>query len=68
MGLDIFFPEEIRDRLKAINAASASTAEMADSPTVQAYYRGFMEALTAVALSFGLTWADIKVEVQEVQR
>jgi len=68
MGLDIFFPEEIRDRLKAINAASASTADVTDNPTVQAYYRGFMEALTAVALSFGLSRADIKVEIEEERR
>ena len=65
MSIATFFPEDVRDRLRAINAASASAAEMANDPIVAAYREGFMAAMTAVALSFGLTRKDFEAQEQE---
>jgi hypothetical protein len=63
MGLDIYFPEDIRNALLAANEASAQTAaqitEAKEPPelltvTLRAYREGYKAALTTVALAFGL--------------
>lgn len=68
MSLDIYFREDVINRLRSINSASASTAEMTDDPIVQAHRRGYMQALTAVALSFGLRREDLEAEAKQVRR
>ncbi len=75
MGLDIFFPEDIRNALLAADEASSSTAGVCaavgrDPVTLRAYLEGYRAALTTVALAFGLSPAIItghQRDILEVQ-
>lgn len=56
MALEMWFQEDMRNILLAVNAASASTvaAQQSDTPEMAAYRRGYQEALVAVALACGI--------------
>jgi len=61
MGLDIWFPEDIRNALLAADEASAQTAAMMatlqpkpNPKELRAFRDGFKAALISVALAFGL--------------
>jgi len=67
MALDIFFSEDIRNALLAATEASSSTARVCaaaggDQVTIRAYLEGYEAALTAVALSFGLSPAIVTAQ------
>ncbi len=54
MGIEMWFKDDIRNILLAVNASSATTARLVDHPQVAAYRLGYQEALGAVALACGL--------------
>ncbi len=54
MAIDIWFRDDIRNLLLSLNASSATTARVANSPHMAVYRLGYQEALAAVALACGL--------------
>lgn len=62
MGLNIFFKEDICNALSAAYlASSAATMERAGMAN-ESYRRGFMDALSTIALAFGLSPQDFRKE------
>ena len=54
MAVDLWFRDDIRNLLLALNASSAGAALLAQDPAATAYRIGYQEALAAVALACGL--------------
>jgi len=54
MAIDLWFKDDIRNLLLALNASSAGAARLAQDPAAIAYRIGYQEALAAVALACGL--------------
>jgi len=56
VGLDVFFREDIQRAIDATLAVAETTmAETPDSPTRDAWLRGFGTAITVFARFFGIT-------------
>lgn len=57
MGLEVYYPTDIRNALLAAEQAATATAEAAgneDDPFTAAFLVGYRAALTTLALAFGL--------------
>jgi hypothetical protein len=68
IGLDIFCRQDIANALLAAEEASSATAAAMldgahDVEKLRAYRQGYRAALTAVALAFGLSPREEKLEV-----
>lgn len=62
MGLQVFYPTDIRNALlaadQAVNAAT-DAADAQDDPFTAGFLTGYRAALTTLALAFGLaTWSE----------
>ena len=58
MGLEVYYPTDIRNALLAAEQAVGATAEAAgngDEPFTAGFLAGYRAALTTLALAFGLT-------------
>ncbi len=69
MGLQVFYPTDIRNALlaadQAVNAAT-DAADAQDDPFTAGFLTGYRAALTTLALAFGLTtWSDIPLREQK---
>ena len=58
MGLDVYYPDDIRNALlaaeQAVNATARATGDGCD-PLAASFLAGYRAALTTLALAFGLT-------------
>ncbi len=58
MGLNVYYPQDIRNALLAAEQAVSATADAAsqrDDPFTAGFLVGYRAALTTLALAFGLT-------------
>ena len=59
MGLEVYYPTDIRNALLAAEQAANATATATgdtDDPFAAGYLAGYRAALTTLALAFGLDW------------
>ena len=70
MGLEVFYPQDIRNALLAAEQASTVallTADGGKSEFARGYQKGYRTALTTIALAFGLVRPDGHTESREWQ-
>lgn len=69
MGLQIFYPTDIRNALLAAEQAVNATTDAAgdqDDPFTSGFLTGYRAALTTLALAFGLaTWPESPLREQK---
>ena len=61
MGLEVYYPQDIRNALVAAEQASNATmtaASREDDNFTQGFQSGYRAALTTIALAFGLLQSD----------
>ena len=61
MGLEVFYPEDIRNALLAAEQTANATAQVLgqdNNPFADCFLAGHQAALTAIALAFGLVSGD----------
>lgn len=61
MALEVYYPQDIRNALRAAEQASGAAwmaARGEDSELAQSYLEGYRAALTTIALAFGLLQPD----------
>jgi len=69
MSLDVWFKDDIRNTLRALDATSAvTTFRMATNSRDAAYRQGYADAMRAVALAFGIETRNTHGETEIVVR
>ena len=54
LSLDVWFRDDIRNALVAVDSANLDIASVVDTPEVRIYRRGYEAAIRAVAAAFGI--------------
>lgn len=71
MALDVWFREDVERILRATAVSGTMMGQLSgflsmvtgeERRTLDAYHKGYLDALTAVALNFGLSPADLSCE------
>ena len=63
MGLNVYFEDDVRDRIVAVTVAALS-AHIAGGRVDVAYCRGIVDNCRAVGLSFGLPWSGVEGDLR----
>ncbi len=64
MSLDLWFRQDLKNILLAINVASAASARFSDEALVVAYRLGFEEALESAAVALGIPPGEVGLHLE----
>ncbi len=53
-GLDVWFKDDIKNALRAVDSANAEVFKAIDTPEMQLFRQGYEAAIRAVAEAFGI--------------
>lgn len=60
-GLGVWFKDEIRNTLVALDAANLDIAQHIDTPEMRLYRKGYEAAIQAMAIAFGISYTPASV-------
>lgn len=59
-GLNVWFRDDVKNTLSAIDAANAELFEAIDTPEMRLYRQGYQAALRAIAEAFGFRYEPLR--------
>ncbi|HID63884.1 MAG TPA: hypothetical protein EYP49_14280 [Anaerolineae bacterium] len=60
-GLGVWFKDEIKNTLLALDAANLDIAQHIDTPEMRLYRKGYEAAIQAMAIAFGISYTPATV-------
>jgi len=60
-GLGVWFKDEIKNTLLALDAANLDIAQHVDTPEMRLYRKGYEAAIQAMAVAFGISYATATI-------
>jgi len=61
LGLGVWFKDEIKNTLVALDAANLDIAQHVDTPEMRLYRKGYEAAIQAMAIAFGIAYTPATV-------
>ena len=58
-GLGVWFKDEIKNTLLALDAANLDIAQHIDTPEMRLYREGYEAAIQAMAIAFGVSYTPV---------
>jgi hypothetical protein len=60
-GLGVWFKDEIKNTLLALDAANLDIAQHVDTPEMRLYRKGYEAAIQAMATAFGISYTPVSI-------